>query len=109
MLSTILVKADPYIATITGNTNVTVTLPPVVTDIPNQTIAEGATFATINLDDYVTDVDNTDAQMTWTYSGNSHSPSPSSSRVATITMPNADWNGTETITFRATDPGVLCR
>ena len=43
---------------------------PVVTDIPNQTIAEGATFTTINLDDYVSDVDNTDAQMIWTYSGN---------------------------------------
>jgi VCBS repeat-containing protein len=28
-------------------------------------------------------------------------------RVATITTPNADWNGAETITFRATDPGGL--
>ena len=28
-------------------------------------------------------------------------------RVATITPPDADWNGSETITFRATDPGAL--
>ena len=28
-------------------------------------------------------------------------------RVATITIPNLDWNGAETITFKATDPGWL--
>ena len=28
-------------------------------------------------------------------------------RIATITTPNADWNGSETITFTATDPGAL--
>ncbi len=28
-------------------------------------------------------------------------------RVATISVPNADWNGSEQITFRATDPGTL--
>ena len=43
---------------------------PVVTDIPNQTVLEGATFTTINLDDYVSDVDNLDSEMTWTYTGN---------------------------------------
>ena len=81
---------------------------PVVTDIPNQTIAEGTAFSTINLDDYVSDADNTDAQMNWTFSGNSQlSVNINGSRVATITTPNADWNGAETITFRATDPGNL--
>ncbi|MCD6250683.1 MAG: hypothetical protein J7J98_10165, partial [candidate division Zixibacteria bacterium] len=43
---------------------------PVVTDIGDQTIAEGATFTTISLDDFVSDLDNTDAEMTWTYAGN---------------------------------------
>ncbi len=81
--------------------------PPVVSGIPDQTIAEGSTFATINLDDYVTDVDNTDAQMTWTYSGNSELTVSIVARVATITLPSLDWNGAETITFRATDPGAL--
>ena len=28
-------------------------------------------------------------------------------RVATIGTPSADWNGAETITFRATDPGAI--
>ncbi|MBE3140210.1 MAG: hypothetical protein IMZ53_06475, partial [Thermoplasmata archaeon] len=84
-----------------------VSYPPVVTDIPDQTIAEGSSFATIALDNYVSDADNTDAQMTWTYSGNSQLSVSIVARVATITIPNLDWNGAEMITFRATDPGLL--
>ena len=80
---------------------------PVVSDIPNQTIAEGATFATISLDDYVTDIDNTDNEITWTATGATQLSVAIVSRVATITIPNADWNGSETITFTATDPGLL--
>jgi len=80
---------------------------PVVSDIPDQTIAEGSTFTTISLDNYVTDVDNTDAQMTWTYSGNSELTVSIVTRIATISIPSVDWNGAETITFRATDPGSL--
>jgi hypothetical protein len=81
---------------------------PEVTDIPDQTVNEGETFATINLDDYVSDPDNTDAEMTWTYSGNTElSVSIDGSRVATIGIPGAEWTGAETITFRATDPGAL--
>ena len=78
---------------------------PVVTDIPNQTISEGSSFATINLDGYVSDADNTDAEMTWTYSGNTDlTVNISGSRVATISTPNANWFGAETITFKASDP-----
>jgi|GEM_PF-3391861 len=78
---------------------------PVVSAIADQNIAEGAGFATINLDDYVSDPDNTDAQMTWTYSGNTDlAVSIDINRVATISVPDEDWNGSETITFRATDP-----
>ena len=82
-------------------------MPPVVSDIPDQTIAEGASFTTINLDNYVSDVDNTDAEMTWSYTGNTDLGVSITNRVATISVPNADWNGSETITFRATDPGAL--
>jgi uncharacterized repeat protein (TIGR01451 family) len=80
---------------------------PVVTDIPDQTIADGASFATLSLDGYVSDVDNTDAEMTWLSSGNTALSVSILNRVATITIPNADWNGSETITFRAADPGHL--
>ena len=82
--------------------------PPVVSDIPDQTVPEGGTFAAIYLDDYVTDPDNSDAEMTWTYSGNVQlSVSIGAGRVATVTIPDPDWNGSETITFKATDPGGL--
>ncbi|MBN2226400.1 MAG: T9SS type A sorting domain-containing protein [candidate division Zixibacteria bacterium] len=81
--------------------------PPEVGDIPNQSINEGATFATIALDDYVSDPDDTDDEMTWTFSGNTDLTVTITDRVATIGIPDAEWSGAETITFRATDPGAL--
>jgi hypothetical protein len=81
---------------------------PLVTGIPDQRVAEGSTFATINLDDYVADVDNLDSEMSWSFVGHSElTVSLDVNRVATITIPDADWNGVETITFTATDPGLL--
>ena len=74
---------------------------PVVSDIPDQTIAEGATFTTISLDGYVADVDNADSEITWTSAGNTALTVSIVNRVATITIPSADWNGSETITFTA--------
>ena len=78
---------------------------PVVSDIPGETIAEGETFATINLDDYVTDVDDPDADITWTTSGEVDLTVNIVDRVATIIIPDVNWNGTETITFIAEDTG----
>ncbi len=98
---------DPASAFDSDDATFTVTAvndPPVVTDIPGETIAEGGSFATIALDDYVSDADNTDAEMTWTYSGSTDLTVSIVNRVATITTPNAEWSGSETITFTATDP-----
>ncbi len=97
-----LFDSDPATFTVTAVNDA-----PVVGNIPDQTIAEGGTFTTINLDDYVSDVDNTDAEMTWTYSGNTDLTVSIVDRVATIMTPSADWTGSETITFTATDPGLL--
>ena len=80
---------------------------PVVLDIPDQTVAEGVAFATINLDNYVTDVDNLASEMTWSYAGNVELSVSIVNRVAIVTAPSPDWNGFETITFTATDPGGL--
>ncbi|UCF12799.1 MAG: DUF11 domain-containing protein, partial [Thermoplasmatales archaeon] len=75
--------------------------PPVVTDIPDQSIVKGSTFATINLDDYVSDVEDADADISWTYSGNTYLNVSIVARIATITLQDRYWYGEETITFTA--------
>ena len=80
---------------------------PEVDDIPDQTIDEGDTFVTINLDDYVSDEEDLDADITWTYIGETDLAVDITDRVATIIIPNTDWFGVETITFTATDSGTL--
>jgi hypothetical protein len=81
---------------------------PVVAGIPDQILSYGATFATINLDSYVTDPDNTPAEMTWSYSSNAPlTVAISAERIATITKPSADWSGSVSIIFTAADPGLL--
>jgi len=81
--------------------------PPVVSDIPDQIIQEGVGFTLINLDDYVNDVEDTDENITWTFTGNNEIQVNITNRTANITTPHPDWNGQETITFRATDTGGL--
>ncbi len=80
---------------------------PEVSGIPDQSIMEGSSFATINLDDYVTDADNLDTELTWIATGNTDLSVTITDRVATITPLSGEWNGSETITFTATDPGSL--
>jgi hypothetical protein len=80
-------------------------LAPVVSDIPDQTIPLGQRFTGIRLDNYVTDGDNSDSEITWTWSGNvlltvGYDPTR---RRARVRAPNG-WTGSETITFTATDP-----
>ncbi|MCU0644158.1 MAG: PKD domain-containing protein, partial [bacterium] len=81
--------------------------PPVVTRIPNQTITPGNTFPPINLDDYVTDADNKDNEMTWTAFGAVQLQVQIVNHIATITVPSLDWMGSETIIFYAKDPWGL--
>jgi mRNA-degrading endonuclease HigB of HigAB toxin-antitoxin module len=81
---------------------------PVVSGIPDQILAEGSAFQPVILDNYVTDADNTNDQLTWSASGNSSlsvNINPST-HTATIGVPNIDWNGSETIVFKATDPSL---
>ncbi len=79
--------------------------PPIITPIPDQTIPEGGSFTPITLDNFVSDADNPDNTLTWTAAGQSQLiVSISPSRVATITTPNPDWFGSETIRFTVTDP-----
>ncbi len=80
---------------------------PVISDIPDQTINEGEIFTTILLDDYISDIDNLSEDLIWSSSGATDLTVSILDRVATITLPSVNWNGSETITFTATDPGGL--
>ncbi|HEX2395912.1 MAG TPA: Ig-like domain-containing protein, partial [Bacteroidales bacterium] len=80
---------------------------PVVYDIPDQQIHEGENFPLINLNNYVSDLDDSDAAITWTIENEPQNLTVtiSSSKVATIIPKDPNWNGTETVTFIARDPG----
>jgi len=81
--------------------------PPVVTQIPHQTIDEGGSFNNINLDDYVNDPDNSDSEITWMVTGQTQLILTINQRVASIQTPDNDWNGSENVTFKATDSAGL--
>jgi hypothetical protein len=97
-------SSGTYSLTITVDVND----PPVVSDIPNVGFPEDGSNSSIDLDDYVTDPDNTDAQISWTYAGNTNVniSIDSVTHVVTFTA-TLNWHGSETITFTATDPGSL--
>ena len=94
-------------STVTSNSLTIMSDPPVVSGIPDEAVPEGSSFATVILDNYVTDGNHTASQMTWTASGEIELSVDIVDRVATISIPDPDWNGYETIVFRATDPDGL--
>ena len=72
--------------------------------IPGESIDEGKKFAPIKLDNYVTDDADKPQNIKWSVSGNRQlKVSISPERIATIEIPNQYWNGSEDITFIATD------
>jgi len=68
--------------------------------IPDVSFNEDGSNSSIDLDDYVSNVN---GSVTFTYSGNNHvHVSIDANNVVTFTA-DKDWNGKETITFNATD------
>lgn len=82
-------------------------LPPVVTQIPNQTIEKGEKFTTIDLTKYVNDPDGNNAAITWDIVG------PTTVNVVKIlndvivTVVDPEWSGTAAVTFTAIDADGL--
>ncbi|WP_244662571.1 tandem-95 repeat protein, partial [Vibrio owensii] len=74
--------------------------------IPPQVLQEDFAKYTINLNNAFSDVDNSDSELTFSVSGNSNIQVSIVDGIATIT-PTADWNGSEELTFTATDPSGL--
>jgi len=81
--------------------------PPVVSNIPDQTISAGESFSQILLDNYVTDAEDYKRDIIWSYTGNVDLTVSIVNRVATISIPSPLWSGSETIRFTATDKGGL--
>jgi hypothetical protein len=83
----------------------TASLPPVVSDIPDQTVPTGGRFTPIRMDLYVADPDDPDAEITWSVSGDDHITftwDPLRRRYKI--RQEAGWAGSDTVLFTATDP-----
>ncbi|WP_434785032.1 tandem-95 repeat protein [Vibrio parahaemolyticus] len=90
-------------ATVKVTVNAVNDTPVVESNIADQALAEDFTPYTIDLNTAFSDVDNVDGELTFSVSGNSNIQVVIVNGIATIT-PTADWNGSETLTFTATDP-----
>ncbi|MDG2656003.1 tandem-95 repeat protein [Vibrio parahaemolyticus] len=90
-------------ATVKVTVNAVNDTPVVESNIADQALAEDFTPYTIDLNTAFSDVDNVDGELTFSVSGNSNIQVAIVNGIATIT-PTADWNGSETLAFTATDP-----
>ena len=81
--------------------------PPFISDIPDQTIQEGDNFASIHLDGFVSDVDHPDQELIWSFSGNQELSIQIADHVVSVNCPDENWFGTESVSFRVSDPGGL--
>ncbi|HHF2931139.1 TPA: cadherin-like domain-containing protein, partial [Vibrio alginolyticus] len=77
--------------------------PVVESSIADQTLAEDFTPYSIDLNTAFSDVDNVDGELSFSVSGNNNVLVSIENGIATIS-PTADWNGSEALTFTATDP-----
>ncbi len=79
---------------------------PVISAIPDMEVPESDDFQeTIDLDGFVSDVDDTDSEITWTVQADTNVDVKILSRVAYITPgDDTEWNGSATLIFTATDP-----
>ncbi|HCG6973479.1 TPA: tandem-95 repeat protein, partial [Vibrio parahaemolyticus] len=90
-------------ATVKVTVNAVNDTPVVESNIADQALAEDFTPYTIDLNTAFSDVDNVDGELTFSVSGNSNIQVAIVNGIATFT-PTADWNGSEALTFTATDP-----
>jgi hypothetical protein len=81
---------------------------PQVSDISLQTANEGSAFTNLLLDNYVTDNDDSDSEIDWSFKkqNNSHlTVSIDENRILHVSPSNGDWYGSETIRLIASDDG----
>jgi len=79
---------------------------PFISEIPNQVVDRGTQFSSLDLDDYTSDVDNNNEQLTWTVLDNEQVTLSINSTTHVVTAQPIDstWYGTDSVTIRVTDP-----
>ncbi len=78
--------------------------PPTMKDIAEQTIKEKGSFKPVELDKFVEDLDHSKDKLKWTVTGNRELKVSLDGRVLKVTPPSPQWNGSETLTVKVTDP-----
>jgi hypothetical protein len=76
---------------------------PVITKMPDHSIERDSAFAVINLDNLAEDVETVDSLLTWSLTGYKSLNIAIDNRKVTLTAPNANWTGSDTIIFTVTD------
>ena len=78
-------------------------------DIREQTIKEKGEFQTIELDNFVEDLDHAKNRLKWTITGNKElKVAVDAARNVRITPPSPQWHGAEALTFKVCDPDNAC-
>ena len=83
---------------------------PAISPIPEQNADRGSAFAMVSLDSYVTDNEDEDADLLWTFSPSNpdhFNVSIDENHNLIITPKNGDWSGSETINLVVTDQGKV--
>lgn len=81
--------------------------PPVIDAIPEQITQRQTPFQPIVLDDFVTDGEDSDNELTWSFTrklGSQLIVNIDANRILTVS-PNGDWYGSELLTLKVTDTG----
>ncbi len=78
--------------------------PVIVKDIPGQKIKEKERFTMVDLSQIVKDPDNKPNELKWSVTGNNELAVDIKNGRATVTTPNPNWFGKETLTFTVMDP-----
>ncbi len=83
--------------------------PPVISGIPDQQLEEGGSPVLISLDEYVTDLQDLDQDITWTFrqiADTNLNITINTSRQLSAAPLDNDWYGSQTVVFTATDKGL---
>jgi hypothetical protein len=81
--------------------------PPQISAMTNQTVPEGVPFQNLVLDDYVNDPDQEKDELSWSVSGQKQLLPLIQNRILSVTQPDTNWFGSESLTLKVIDPGGL--